>query len=118
VKITSGQQIVTLTPGQQAEIVYSSAGAPVITAIDPNLVLAWKDGIYRFKSTELSTIMREIARAYDVKVEIQPSVGDQLIDGSLNLNKSLETALKQLETIVQPKLKFHHNGKIVTASPV
>jgi ferric-dicitrate binding protein FerR (iron transport regulator) len=122
VKITSGQQFTILNPGQQAEIAYSSPGvapgSPVVVAIDPKLVLAWKDGIYRFKNTELSTIMREVARAYDVKVEIQPSVGDPRIDGMLDLNKSVDINLKLLETIFQPNIKFNHNGKIVTASPI
>jgi ferric-dicitrate binding protein FerR (iron transport regulator) len=122
VKITSGGQSVTLNPGQQAEITYSSpgvgAGVPVVSAIDPKLVLAWKDGIYRFKNTELSTIMREVARAYDVKVEIQPSIGDPQIDGALDLNKNVDINLKLLETIVRPNIKFNYNGKIVTASPI
>lgn len=124
VKITSGRQRVTLKPGEQAVIVYLSPGgeasAPVVySGIDPNLILAWKGGIYRFKDAELHTVMREVERAYDVTVEYQPGVGNPAIEGSLNLNKSLDIALKQLEAIPQPiKIHFKQNGKTVIASPI
>jgi hypothetical protein len=62
--------------------------------------------------------MREVGRAYDVKVEYQPGVGNPAISGSLNLNKSLDAAMKQLETILQTnKIHFTQNEKTVIASP-
>lgn len=122
VKVTSGEQSVRLNPGEQAEISYSSPGgeasAPVVqSGIDPNLVLAWKGGIYRFESTELYTIMREVERIYDVKVEYQPGVGNQQITGMLDVNKNLDAALKQLEGALPNQIHFKHIGKTVIASP-
>jgi ferric-dicitrate binding protein FerR (iron transport regulator) len=130
VKVTSGGQSAILKPGDQAQIIYRSpgdidasaggrAGAPVVhSGINPNLVLAWKGGIYHFESTELYAVMREVGRAYDVKVEYQPGVGNPAISGSLNLNKSLDAAMKQLETILQTnKIHFTQNEKTVIASP-
>jgi ferric-dicitrate binding protein FerR (iron transport regulator) len=131
VKVMSDQQSVTLEPGDQAEVIYASpgvdaspagvAGAPVVvqSGIDPNLVLAWKGGIYRFKDVELRTVMREVERAYDVTVQYQPNVGNPSIIGSLDLNKSLDAALKQMETILPPnKIHFTQNGKTVIASSI
>src|ERR1700722_3284980 len=60
VKVMSSQQSSVLKPGEQVDIPYSSPGvAPevIYSEIDPKLVLAWKDGIYRFQSTDLYTIM-------------------------------------------------------------
>ncbi len=121
VKITSGGQSSVLKPGERVEIPYSSPGvAPemIYSEIDPKLVLAWKDGIYRFKSTDLCTIMREVARVYDVTVKCQGNVGNPKIDGSLDLNKNLDAALKQLEATALNKIHFDHNGKLVIASPI
>jgi ferric-dicitrate binding protein FerR (iron transport regulator) len=122
VKVTNGQVSRVLEPGEQAEIPYSSPGvAPemIYSNVDPKLVLAWKDGIYRFKSTDLCTVMREVARAYDVTVKCQGNVGNPQLDGSLNLNRSLDTALNQLEAITNlNKIHFNHNGKTVIASPI
>jgi ferric-dicitrate binding protein FerR (iron transport regulator) len=121
VKVTSSGQSSVLKPGERVEIPYSSPGvAPemIFSKIDPKLVLAWKDGIYRFKSTDLCTIMREVARVYDVTVKPQGNVGNPQIDGSLDLNKNLDAALKQLETTVLNKIHFSHSGKLVIASPI
>jgi ferric-dicitrate binding protein FerR (iron transport regulator) len=122
VMVTSGEQSVTLKPGEQAEVVYASPGgeptAPVVnTGIDPNLVLAWKGGIYRFNNIELYTIMREVERAYAVKVEYQPGVENKQIDGYLDLNRSLDVALKILEGCLLNKIHFKQIGKTVIASP-
>jgi ferric-dicitrate binding protein FerR (iron transport regulator) len=122
VKVTSGQVSRVLERGEQVEIPYPLPGvAPemIYSKVDPKLVLAWKDGIYRFQSTDLCTIMREVARAYDVTVKCQGNVGNPQLDGSLDLNRSLDTALKQLEGITNlNKIHFDHNGKTVIASPI
>ena len=53
VKIESGKHSVKLEPGQQAEVPYPSPGvdAPikVLSGIDPQTVLAWKDGSPRIR---------------------------------------------------------------------
>jgi len=127
VKVTAGQQSVIVQPGEAAEISYpspgesmSSAGAvPVVHSIDLSIVKAWKNGIYRFRSTELSTIMREIARAYDVTVEVKPGVGSRQIDGSLDLNKTLDITLEQLNGLTEVyKIQVNHKGKTVIASSI
>jgi len=123
VKVTSGGQSRVLKPGDQAEIIYTSQGvAPEIaihTGIDPKSVMAWRGGIYRFEATDLRTIMRELERVYDVTVQYQSNVGNPQINGSLDLSKNLDIALKQLEeATIQNKIHFNHNGKLVFASVI
>jgi ferric-dicitrate binding protein FerR (iron transport regulator) len=122
VKVTSDEGSKTLKTGQEAEIVYTKDGAggiPVVSSIDPQLILARKNGIYRFKATELSVVMREVARAYNVKVEVQPSVANKQIDGSLDLNKSLEVTLKRLEDLAQAnQIYINYKGKTIIASTI
>jgi ferric-dicitrate binding protein FerR (iron transport regulator) len=126
VKVTTDQGSATLKAGGEAEVIYASrddvshagAGAPVGGSIDPNLVLIRKNGIYQFKSMELSTIMREVARAYNVTVKYQPNVGNPQIDGSLDLNKNLEAALKQLEAATLYQIHFNQKGKTIIASTI
>jgi ferric-dicitrate binding protein FerR (iron transport regulator) len=122
VKVTTDQNVVTLKPGEEAQIVYSpdgAAGEPVVRPINPQFMLARKNGIYRFEATKLSVVMREVARAYDVTVKYQPNVGNPKIDGSLDLNKSLEAALKQLESATESfQIHFSHKGKTIIASTI
>jgi hypothetical protein len=123
VKVTTDQKSVTVKAGQEAEVIYSSqageAGVPVVRSIDLKYVLAWKNGIYHFQAMELRTIMREVARAYDVTIQYQSNVGNPQIDGSLDLNKNLEIALKQLEAATQLyQIHFNHKGKTIIASTI
>ncbi|HET6256949.1 MAG TPA: FecR domain-containing protein [Puia sp.] len=120
VKISSGGMSKVLRPGEQAEVPYASPGVTQINVnggFDARLVRGWKNGIYHFKNTELAEIMREVARAYNVTVQYQSNVGNQRIDGYLDLNKSLDVNLELLEGSLLNKIHFNHNGKIVIASP-
>jgi ferric-dicitrate binding protein FerR (iron transport regulator) len=117
-KVTTDRKSVIVKPGHVAEIVYApdgAAGVPVVDSVNPNFVLAGKNGIYRFEATELSVVMREVARAYDVTIQYQSNVGNPQIGGNLDLNKSLETTLKQLESATESyQIHFNHKGKTVT----
>ena len=64
-------------------------------------------------------VMREVARTYDVKVEYQPSVANQQITGSLDLNKSLEVTLRQLEDASSRyHIHFNRNWKNTLLHPL
>jgi ferric-dicitrate binding protein FerR (iron transport regulator) len=121
VKVTSGQQSKELKPGQQAEIAYSSPGVGakinVRSGINPNSVLAWKGGIYRFENADLHPIMREMGRVYNVTIQYQQDIACPAIGGMLDLNKGLDAALKQLESVLLYKIHFTHDGKTVLVSP-
>jgi ferric-dicitrate binding protein FerR (iron transport regulator) len=126
VKVISGGQSKLLKPGDQAEITYASRldSSPGVgpeiaihSDINPKFIRAWRGGIYRFEGTELHTIMRELERAYNVTVQYQPNVGNPQINGSFDLNKNLDAALKQLEgATISYKLHFNHKGNLVIAS--
>jgi ferric-dicitrate binding protein FerR (iron transport regulator) len=122
VKVTSDKGSATLKPGEEAQVVYTPEGAggiPVVRPINPQLILARKNGIYRFEATELSVVMREVARAYDVTIKYQPNVGNPQIGGSLDLNKSLDVVLKQLEGATESfQIYFNHKGKTIIASTI
>ena len=56
-----------LKPGQQARF-NSSGKLSVVNHVAVDEVVAWKDGFFRFNGTNMQTIMRELARSYDVEV--------------------------------------------------
>jgi ferric-dicitrate binding protein FerR (iron transport regulator) len=122
VKVGSGAESVTLGPGQQADIPYSSlrvgagAGAGVGTAIkvlsgvDPGSVLAWRSGTFQFDNDHLDLVMRTLARAYNVDVQFEPNVPDLLVSGIFNRADGLRKILEQLESL---KIHFKNDGKKV-----
>ena len=119
VKIESGKNSVKLEPGQQAQVPYPSAdvNAPikVLSGIDPKTVLAWKNDSLVFDHTDVQTVMRSLARTYNVEVQVDPGaaalpVSSALFDRKLGLAKILE----QLETLDIAHFKLDGNRVVVT----
>jgi ferric-dicitrate binding protein FerR (iron transport regulator) len=74
VKVSDHNSSVTIQPQQQAVV---KAHLPPIINPSPDVseVMAWKNGVFRFKDVTIQELMRQIARWYDVQViyEGQPA---------------------------------------------
>lgn len=82
-----------LLPGQQATMDRDNNMA-VLTDVDLQEVMAWKNGTFQFKGARLSTVMNALSRWYDVDIVFKNANADRLFSGyisrSLHLNKVLE----------------------------
>jgi ferric-dicitrate binding protein FerR (iron transport regulator) len=120
VKIESGKQSVKLEPGQQAQVPYPSADvdAPikVLSGIDPHTVLAWKDGNFEFDHADVQTVMRSLARSYNVEVQVDPVVASLPVTGVFDRKLGLAKILEQLETLNIAHFKL--DGKRAVVTPV
>ncbi|MEP6949433.1 MAG: FecR family protein, partial [Ginsengibacter sp.] len=67
VKITKGKATGLLQPGKQALL---SNGESKMKIIDANMdeVVAWKNGLFQFDGADITTIMQEIGRWYNVEI--------------------------------------------------
>jgi len=70
VKVESGNEGRVLKPDEQS-VVTKDGAMTVATGVDVESVIAWKLGFFQFKHTDLKTIMRQIARWYDVEIVYQ-----------------------------------------------
>lgn len=91
-----GQQAV-LAPSQQAVI---TKGQNHITVSDADVdkTIAWKTGMFEFEDDDLPSIMRTIARWYDVEVVYNGNIPDQHYSGSIRKTSTLSQALRILQT--------------------
>jgi transmembrane sensor len=109
-KGSAGRSVV-LQPGQQAVV---GAGKDTMLSINkqPDLeqVMAWKDGFFNFDNEDIGTVMRQIARWYDVEVQYEgPRPTDKLI-GELPMNASISQVLDALKRI---KVNFRIEGRTI-----
>lgn len=76
VKVAANNNFVTIRPGEQAEVV---AGSTPVTHESVNIeeVLAWKNGIFSYTNSDLETIMRQMARWYNVEVVYKDKINDR-----------------------------------------
>jgi transmembrane sensor len=82
-----------LNPGEQAHVGNS---IKVVSGVDVEQVMAWKNGRFEFKSTDIETIMREVARWYDVEIVYNEQV-NQRFNGKIPRTMSAMNVFKVLK---------------------
>lgn len=92
---TSEQAPVVLKPGEQA---VDAPHAPLAIDRSPNLkqVIAWKNGLFAFDEADLGTVMRQLARWYDVEVKYEGVIPKGLFSGEIDQSLTLSQVLKGL----------------------
>lgn len=112
VKMTDRQQSAVLSPGQQARI--NTKGMNVLKNADADLVLAWKNGLFRFEAASIEEVLRQLARWYDVDIVMEQNDPDILFSGEMNRNLTLMQALIVLEKM---GVRFSLQGRSLTVKP-
>lgn len=109
---TDQQLMKILQPGQQARM-NKKGRINVVNNIDTEEVMAWKNGLFVFKSTDLSSIMRQLSRWYDVDIHYKTNVGMQFT-GQITRNNNVSKVLEMLELTGEVKFKVEGKQVIVT----
>jgi transmembrane sensor len=98
-----------LKPGQQAR---TGAGDKIdVVNADAEAVVAWKNGYFKFNKDGIQTVMRQLARWYDMEVVYQGAIPKDEFSGKIRRNIQ---ASKALEFLQQTGLHFKIEGKKVT----
>jgi len=96
VNVTDDGYSRVLYPGQQA-VAAANAKLKVFADVDAEEVTAWKDGRFVFDNANIQTIMRQIARWYNVEIVYEGDVADRFFTGDISRNTNLSELLKALE---------------------
>jgi len=95
VSVLHGDQRALLKPGEQASI--GLAADMKVAKVDVDVAVAWKNGFFNFDHADLTAVMRQLARWYDVTVEYNGKILPQQISGKIQRSLSLSRILKGLE---------------------
>ncbi len=69
-----------------------------VRPVDTEETVAWKNGQFQFRDADLPTIMRQIARWYDVDVQFQGKLPDTKFRGKISRDVPVAELLKILQT--------------------
>ncbi len=105
VEIISGGNKIILSPGQQAQVLNT---IKVFNSANVDEVMAWKNGMFHFNSSDLQTIMRQIGEWYDVDIVYEGSMSKETFSGIVTRNENISELLKILE---EAGFKFRIEGK-------
>lgn len=88
------KRTVVLQPGQQAQL---NDYTLKVKNVDVNEVAAWKDGFFVFNDESAETVMRKIARWYDLEVIYANNISNIDFAGSVTRYKNVSEIIKTLE---------------------
>lgn len=100
---------VILKPNQQA---VNTGNSIRVNAVDPADAIAWKEGSFSFSNESLGSIMRKVARWYNVEVIYKDDLQGKTFSGAVSRFDQVSTLLKMLETT--GRIRFEINGKQIT----
>jgi len=112
IKIGRGSKSVTLRPGQQASMGPKDSSFQV-KSVDANAATAWQNGYFYFDHADITTVMREFARWYNVKVVYKGDLPKQTFKGKVYRNINASEALSILSYF---GAHFHIDGRTITVS--
>jgi ferric-dicitrate binding protein FerR (iron transport regulator) len=112
VKVSTVRQSALLVADQQASIAAGSEQIQV-SAVHAADAASWKNGFFSFSHDNLSMVMRQLSRWYNVEIDYQYGAADQAsFTGSIDRNLSLAQVLKLLEQ-AHAHFKIVEDKKIV-----
>lgn len=111
VKVLASNTAKYLTPGQQAQL-KSSGNIHVTNDVNLEETVAWKDGNFQFENSDIKTVMRQLARWYDVEVSYKGTINKHFV-GSISRDVKLSQVLSMLQQTGEVKFKIEGKNLIV-----
>ncbi len=96
VNVSSGTLMKRLEPGMQASLHRNEPQLTVAQA-DVQKTMAWKNGLFEFDNTDLPTIMRQLARWYDIEIIYEIKPDNTTFGGSISRSLNLTEVINLLE---------------------
>jgi transmembrane sensor len=112
VRVVKGGHTSHIRPGQQAQV--QGDGMKVVSDVDVDEVMAWKNGYFRFGGVGIESLMGQLSRWYDVEIEYKKKVDDRFY-AEIPRDTKLSDALKALELTGQ--VRFGIEGKKIIVMP-
>ncbi len=102
-----------LIPGAQARVNRAKKNMTIVSNIDPQQAIAWKNGLFNFEGSTLPEIMREIQRWYNIGVDYKGPLPKIDFFGEINRNESLDDVIRALQES-GVKLKLDKERRLIT----
>jgi ferric-dicitrate binding protein FerR (iron transport regulator) len=114
VKVTGNGATQNILPGQQA-VLYDGTNSLQVKEANTELAVAWKNGLFRFKETNIRELMRQVERWYDADVEYKTQGTDQDYTGIVPRSQNVSALLQMLE--LTGTVHFKVEGRKITVLP-
>ena len=110
VQVSNAASVRNLKPGQQAQM---AKDIQVVEDVSIDNVLAWKNGWFEFEAADLSSIMRQVNRWYDVDIVYEGQRTEEKFGGRISKNLPLSSILQMLKSNGAADFKLEDRKLIV-----
>lgn len=113
VRMAKDADTVVLSPGHRA--LFRPGQAIQVTEVETELHTAWRNGQYIFKDATVETILKQLARWYDLEVFYSDEAAKGVtFSGDVTKYETIDAFLKGME--ISSELRFTRNGKTLVIS--
>lgn len=113
VKLSGNHSSLLLKPGEQGQA-GNGADLVLVRNADTDEALAWKNGLFYFQGAGIQTVMRQLARWYNVQVRYEGTPVSTLFDGEIGRDLTLTQVLKGMS---KNDVHFRLEGNTLTVLP-
>ncbi|TCC96279.1 FecR family protein [Pedobacter hiemivivus] len=113
VKVSTLKESALIEPGEQAVLDRADANSIVKRRVNINKETAWINGIFSFEGDDLKSVMRQVARWYDVNVIYVGPISEEKYFGEISRSSKLSEVFNILEL---NNVNFDVVGKTVKVS--
>ena len=103
-----------LKPGQQAVAGKDQDEVTIVPNVNTGEVMSWKNGVFNFDRADIHTVMRQIARWYDVDVEYKGTI-TRHFGGTISQDVNVSQVFKMLE--LTGAVRFTIEGRKIIVMP-
>lgn len=111
VKVKNGNSNGLLKPGEQA-LIHNEV--KIVSNVNIEKVMAWKNGYFQFDKASLQSVLKQVARWYDIEVIYEGANRYREFVGEMERDLSLSEMLRILE---MNKVSFAMEGKKLLVKP-
>lgn len=111
-RMAGPEKDIVLKPGQQSQ--FSASGLTVRMA-DTEEAVAWKNGYFKFNDEDIVTILKKVSRWYDVDIQYEGKMTDQIFNGKVSRYGNVSEVLKILQ--LTGAIQFKIEGRRIIAMP-
>lgn len=111
-KFSASPEGVLLKPGEQSQLANQVIN---VREVDTESILAWKQGDFVFDGDDFKSIMRKVARWYDVEVIYKGEFDNVKFGGAISRSKNISSVLEIMEST--GKIHFVVEGRRITVLP-
>ena len=114
VSVNKGRSTRLLRPGEQSALAVNDSVFS-ISRPNPDEVLAWKNGLFRFRGENIVNIMQQLARWYDIEPVYEGNMTMKYFSGTISRKAAITDVLKMLELTEDIHFKIAGRKVIVSS---